>query len=389
MNRVALAFLVFLLSSVGGARQTGIAAQDYPRGQIIDNVVCAADATQSYALYLPTTFTPARTWSLIIAFHPGARGRAMVEKFQAGAEQYGYLVAGSNTSRNGSMQASIASVQAMSADLGTRFPIDPARLYTAGMSGGARVAMEVALASGKVAGVIASSASYPDAEPRKSVPFAVFGTAGTEDFNNLEMHRMDEALTTPHRLAIFDGGHSLPPNDISLQAIEWLELQAMKSNRRTRDASLIDRLFAIRQKAASELKDPKDQALAWSAIATDFGGLHDVTEASAKADALMKQKDVKTALKRDKEDVETEEHLFADIFELESGLRNGDTHADSIARLTSLLAGLSRDAKKPADSIERRRARRMLRGLASGGFERTHDADYQKLLEKYRFTGAV
>jgi len=365
------------------------ATQDLPRGQIIDNVVCATDASQSYSLYLPSTFTPARTWSLILAFHPGARGRAMVEKFQAGAEQYGYIVAGSNTSRNGSMQVSIASVQAMTADLGTRFPIDPARLYTAGMSGGSRVALEVALASGKIAGVIASSASYPDANPRKSVPFAIFATAGTEDFNNLEMRRMDEALTTPHRLAIFEGGHALPPNDIALQAIEWLELQAMKSNKRSRDAALIDRLLTIRQKAATEQKSPKDQALAWSAIVTDFTGLRDVAEASAKADALLKQKDVKAAIKRDKEDADTEEHLFADIFELEGSLRSAEQHAESLTRLDSVLSSLSRDAKKATDSIERRRARRMLRGLSSGGFERTHDTDYQRLLEKYRFTGGA
>src|SRR5262245_12282407 len=86
-------------------------AQQLPRGTIIDSVTCSEDPTQSYALYLPATYSPDRAWSLLIAFHPAARGRAMVEKYQAAAEQYGYIVAGSNNSRNGPVSVSATSVR--------------------------------------------------------------------------------------------------------------------------------------------------------------------------------------------------------------------------------------------------------------------------------------
>ena len=56
---------------------------------IIDDVKCAADRGESYALYLPSTYSIDRKWNLLIAFHPGAPGRLMVEKYQAAAEQYG------------------------------------------------------------------------------------------------------------------------------------------------------------------------------------------------------------------------------------------------------------------------------------------------------------
>ena len=84
--------------------------QDLPRGRIVDDVRCAADSAQGYALYLPSGYSPDREWSLLIAFHPGANGRAMVEKYRAAAEQYGYIVAGSNTSRNGPATVSAASL---------------------------------------------------------------------------------------------------------------------------------------------------------------------------------------------------------------------------------------------------------------------------------------
>ena len=92
--------------------------------------------------------------------------------------------------------------------------------------------MQVALGKNNIAGVIASSAGYPDAKPRSSVPFALFGTAGTDDFNYLEMRQLDRRLTSPHYVAIFSGGHTLPPDDVALEAIEWMEIQAMKSGRR-------------------------------------------------------------------------------------------------------------------------------------------------------------
>ena len=98
--------------AVGASR---VRAQDLPRGVVIDDVKCADDPAQSYALYLPSAYRPDRVWNLLIGFHPGARGRAIVETYQAAAEQYGYIVAGSNTSRNGPWAISMASVRAMSA----------------------------------------------------------------------------------------------------------------------------------------------------------------------------------------------------------------------------------------------------------------------------------
>src|SRR5262245_56074187 len=223
------------------------AAQDLPLGQPIDEVRCTVDPAQSYALYLPSNYSRDRLWPLLIGFHPAARGRAIVDTYREAAEKYGYVVAGSNNSRNGPWDVSMAAVRAMSEDIEQRLAVDPNRLYLTGHSGGTRVAMQVALDSKIVAGVIASSAAYPDSKPRKSVPFVVFGTAGAEDFNYIELRTLDRTLTSPHRVAIFEGGHTLPPADVALEAIEWLELQAMKSRRRPRDEALIDQLLEKRQ----------------------------------------------------------------------------------------------------------------------------------------------
>lgn len=361
-------------------------AQDLPRGQIADTVTCAADPAQSYALYLPSTYSADRAWSLLVGFHPAARGRAIVEKYQAAAEKYGYIVAGSNNSRNGPWQVSLASAQAMVVDLGARFSIDPNRFYMTGHSGGARVAMQVALGTKMIAGVIASSAGYPDSKARKAAPFAIFGTAGTEDFNYLEMRLLDRALTTPHRVVIFEGGHTLPPDAVALEAIEWLELQAMKSGTRTRDEALIEQLFAKRQPAISS-SGPAATVHLLTALADDFGGLRDVTAMAARAAELSKHKDVKNALARERADDDAEAGLLEELFALEKDLRDDERRLTSLGRLRSLLPRLSQAANAAADSAERRQARRVLRTLTMGPTERARDPEYLKLLEQYRLPG--
>ena len=279
------------------------AAQELQRGVVIDDVKCLAEPAESYALYLPSTYSRERPWNLLIAFHPAARGRAMVEKYRAAAEAYGYIVAGSNTSRNGPWSVSAASVRAMSVDLGQRFAIDAQRLYLTGMSGGARVALQVALlGKNNIAGVIASSAGYPDSEPRRSLSFPIFATAGTTDFNYPEMRLLDRKLSSPHALAIFDGGHTPPPDDVAVEAIEWMELQAMKSGRRTRDEALVDRLLEKRRQKIAAASDPAETVHLLEALAEDFKGLRDVAADAARAKELARQSDVKKALARERSD---------------------------------------------------------------------------------------
>src|ERR1700722_466491 len=124
-------------------------AEDLPRGQIIDDVKCAAHPEQSYALYLPSNYSPQHAWPVIFAFDPRANGRSPVVQYQAAAEKYGYIIAGSKNSRNGPARVSMTAAQAMLEDLNSRFSIDSKRMYVAGHSGGARFSMDLAMGSGK------------------------------------------------------------------------------------------------------------------------------------------------------------------------------------------------------------------------------------------------
>jgi dienelactone hydrolase len=361
-----------------------VAPPDLPRGQVIESVACLANAAETYSLYLPSTYTPDRPWPLLMGFHPAARGRAIVETYRIAAETYGYIVAASNTSRNGPWDVSMRAVQLMSADVGRRFSIDRKRFYMTGHSGGARVAMQVALGTGQIAGVIASSAGYPDATPRASVPFLVFGTAGTEDFNHLEMRLLDRALTSPHRLAVFQGGHTLPPADVALDAVEWLELQAMKSGTRRVDPALVDRLWEKRERAIDAAATSTTAVHLTQAVIDDFKGLRDIARAEARFAALAKDPDVKQALARERAADDEEARTIDRMRTLEAGLQEPSKRRESLANLEDVLTRVSRTANAAADTPERQAARRILRTVTMGAAERTQDKDYLQMLTRFR-----
>ena len=75
-------------------------------GTVIASQSCAAKPDQSYALYLPSRYSPNKKWPIVYAFDPDARGEIPVKLMQDAAEHFGYIVVGSNNSRNSSTSCS-------------------------------------------------------------------------------------------------------------------------------------------------------------------------------------------------------------------------------------------------------------------------------------------
>ncbi|MGD1094772.1 MAG: hypothetical protein ABSB35_22620 [Bryobacteraceae bacterium] len=357
-------------------------AEDLPRGQIIDDVLCAARSGQRYVLYIPSNYSPQRAWPVILAFDPRANGRSPVVQYRVAAETYGFIVAGSKNSRNGPPDVSLNAAQAMLDDVNSRFSTDPKRIYLAGHSGGARFSMDLAMGTGKFAGVFASSAGFPR-EPQKNLPFPVCGTAGTEDFNKLGMHTFDRLLTSPHHVAIFDGGHTWLPSDLAVEAVEWMEVQAMKSGRRGRDDALLNKIFEIRKAKAAAQTDAKSTYLALTAIAMDFAGLKDVSEFSKRAAALEQQKDVQDALKKDLADEQREDRLLKELGQLEYVLLDPRERTSALAQLRTRLTDLAHRASTPENTPDRQLARRTISATLADNSGRP-DPEFQKLLEEIR-----
>src|SRR5216110_2599416 len=111
MKRTTVCLILILCAFAVAQGQTTAAA--IPPGRLVEKVVCAKVPTQSYAAYLPSSYTAARSWPILYAFDPGARGTLPVTRYQQAAEKYGWIVIGSNNSQNGSMQQSLDAWVAM------------------------------------------------------------------------------------------------------------------------------------------------------------------------------------------------------------------------------------------------------------------------------------
>src|SRR5258705_5619231 len=126
-------------------------------------VEISSSPDQSYAAYLPTSYTADKKWPAVFCLDPRARGKTAAERSSSAAEKYGYLVFCSNNSRNGLNGETITKiVSEFWSDAHKRFSIDENRTYFAGFSGGSRLAASYAVScQGCVAGVLASGAGFP------------------------------------------------------------------------------------------------------------------------------------------------------------------------------------------------------------------------------------
>ena len=267
-------------------------------GKLVEHVSCPADPSQTYSLYLPSAYVTTRTWPLLLVFDPGGRGPRAAEVFRAAAERYGWIVAASENARNGPWEPTLRAVNAMWPALLGGYAVDERRVYTAGHSGGATAAWIVAQQTGQIAGVIASGQPNNGAD-RGKARFAWFGAAGHADFNFLEVKSIDDQLAksgATRRVEFFDGGHQWPPADLTLRALGWMEVVAMKEGRRPRDVALANSILAEDMARARGLEERGLLSEAWQSyrsIADSYSGVVDVADATARkrvieADARFK-----------------------------------------------------------------------------------------------------
>jgi dienelactone hydrolase len=362
----------------------GSQAQTTASGVVHPSVTVAADASNSYALYLPSTYSAQKRWPLLLVFDPFGRGQTGVELFHRAAEKYGFIVVGSNNSRN--FQDPSAAIRLLWADVKERYAIDPRRIYTAGLSGGARVAASIALACKScVAGVIANGAGLPQgATPAGPESGDWFLVAGTTDFNYPELLKLKDALDAGNvasRLVIYDGPHNWMPPEFAERALQWLQLRAMVRGLAQPDQDFISEQFITRLKEAKNAQSSGDVLTAvreWREIAADFHTLRNMKETDNPAITLADSEDYRKAKKNEKAMLELQDDVAKKAGNLVAGIiEQPDNRTAFFAQLQSAVNEAQREQKNA--KAERRNA--IARGLASA-FAFAAETGQQDLLKK-------
>ena len=335
------------------------------RGTLVEHVSCPIDPSQTYTLYLPTKYEPARKWPLLLVFDPGGRAARAADVFREAAERFGWIVAASENSRNGPWEPTLRAINAMWPALLGGYAVDERRVYAAGHSGGATVAWLLAHQTGQIAGVIVSGQPNPQSEQSKAKPFAWFGMAGHTDFNLMEVKKIEEQLaraSSPHRMEFFDGGHQWPPSDLIARALGWMEIVAMKEGRGPRDADLARTLLAEDMARARTLEERALFTEAWrsyGAIASSYAGLIDVSEAERRVRSLESDTRFKSARKTEERADRREQEQAVTLARVLSRLSE-----DEVPLVAELRSRLNLDALSKASHGEGYDAASASRSLA-------------------------
>jgi predicted esterase len=359
-----LAFLLLL--------STALAAAEPERGKLVENVASRLDPTQTYTLYLPTAYDAMKQQPLLFVFDPRGRGTLAAEIFKDAAEAYGWIVISSNQTRSDDDgSANARAIRALLPEM-NRYAIDPRRVYAGGFSGTAILSCAIGINTNALAGVIGVGGRLVEHIPPAKFSFAHYGFAGDADFNNREMRVIDELLEREgktHRFQEFTGDHQWLPSQLAREAVDWMELMAMKEQRRTRDDALIARLYTSDLAAANALAAAGkrvDALRRYREIARTFDGLHAVDDAITAVTRLSHdaavQRELKDIPKWDEFEMRFMNDVMAQIGTAFVRLRQDDLPptASLLAR-EFRLADVQRRAKR--EGAEGATARRLLEAL--------------------------
>lgn len=295
-------------------------AENLPAGKVVEKVACSAQPQITYALYLPSGYTPEKKWPIVYALDASRLALDPMEVFHDAAERHGVIVVSSYDSASDTDPApTVTAVRAMWDDTHARFSIDDRRVYFAGYSGTVRISCYLAISRpGSITGIIGASAGFPmDRRPKRDTDVLFYGTSGIKDFNYSELHALDvemNGLRLPHRIEYFSGGHEWMPAPLVDEALDWMELRSIIAGTTPKDEGRIAALWSAdlaRAKALEAAGEIVDAARAYRAIAGDYTGLRDTAEATAAAARVEALPDYAPKLKARQRALKTEETTIA------------------------------------------------------------------------------
>ncbi len=229
-RRLWLKCSLFIVGFVSGLSLLAQVGYDLPRGKVVDTVKCKVAPDQSYAVYLPSAYDDSRNWPIVYFFEPAARGVLPVQRYHRLAEEYGFILVGSNNARNGPLRLGEEAYAALRVDTKRRFRLDEDAIITSGFSGGGRCAQYLAANNREVDGVIAVAGPknhYTVAFPPEGHALKYVGIVGNKDFNYRE-HRLWDRQLQQRRitnfLIIYEAAHQWPPASEFRKTMAWMKV---------------------------------------------------------------------------------------------------------------------------------------------------------------------
>ncbi|HLP52034.1 MAG TPA: hypothetical protein VK154_14195 [Chitinophagales bacterium] len=224
-----------------------------PVGEIIPQLVVSYDKSQSFAVYLPKQYTKDTALPVIIFFDPHGDGTVPLNLYTGLAEDFGFILIGSNNSKNGiDLQQAKAIADNLVNEAESRFNVNKKKITLCGFSGGAKVALAAAVANPAVSTVIYCGAALP-VQPHHDLEF--LGFAGTGDMNYTDVVSFNEGFKNSqhlHYLVEWKGKHEFPSAEIFKDAFTFIQKGSI-DNYSSKQAGITSQDVAKEQARKQEL----------------------------------------------------------------------------------------------------------------------------------------
>ncbi len=225
---------------------TDKAGNSIETGKIVNNQHSSTDTNTNYCYYLPQAYNGSDKLPIIFFLDPHANGSEPIKKYADLANKYKYILVASNNVKNGMPgNISMSEFQQMIQEAQHRFVFDEKRMFTAGFSGGAKLAMVFAQQLPEIIGVAACGGSIPMNQNDKP-GFYYVGIVGNQDFNYLETNQtfsLYDQNGFDFTSVIFDGDHMWPPKESFEMAFIGFNIYAIKLKRADKDKTWLDEVW--------------------------------------------------------------------------------------------------------------------------------------------------
>ncbi|MCK0146910.1 alpha/beta hydrolase [Arenibacter sp. F26102] len=219
------------------------------KGIVMDSIAVKDSISESFSLYLPTSFEVEKNWPILFVFDMAGKGKQAIRMFKDAAEKQGYILAASNNVNDTlTTSQNILITGRMFNEIITLLPIQKDRTYSAGFDSGARFASVLPIFVKGIDGVISCGAGYPNLEILDGNNlFHFIGIVGKEDYAYPEMligKSVLGRLKFPNHLLLFKGGHAWPDTQYLEKALEIFTLSAMAKGKIGKDEAYVDSAYA-------------------------------------------------------------------------------------------------------------------------------------------------
>ncbi len=287
---LGLAFILFVFSSCTKQEKKSQVYNGLQTGQI-ELVKATRDTTQSYLLYLPYDYKNQGNLPIIWAFDAHADAQKMMDWLLPYAEKYDYIVVVSRNFRNNVPNLDYI-LSTLFQDVSQKVKFNQQRQYTAGFSGGARIAYYLGAMDTKYQGTAMLSAGITQLQLVKNKGLGVIMFAGWEDFNLTEVRGTGLDLARqygfPYVAFYFDGGHEYPPHYMSELVYLWFDALAAKKGQVKHTRAIASRIRSYMDSLIAATSDPMKKYDLYSAEIQMLKGMTN-TESIEKAQKELEQ----------------------------------------------------------------------------------------------------